>query len=181
MLQSSKILRFIKSTVIYSWYNPVKFQIHQLNNAGTSNSKFRKWPQPTAQISENSAQWRCGHISDRGDRDFGDGETREHVKMVSAKNSEILTVSLAPKESLLIKSVQNIGQGQSDIVRNVECLNTIDSSSATESNGFSVWWQYSAIPTSCSSPTFRPWINVNVERITTHSIWKCIRDDRLSW
>ena len=37
---------------------------------------------------------RCGHLSDRGDRDICDGETREHVQMTFAKklwNSEPLS------------------------------------------------------------------------------------------
>ena len=37
---------------------------------------------------------RCGHLSDRRDRDFCDGETREHLQMSSAKNFEIFSLSL---------------------------------------------------------------------------------------
>ena len=41
---------------------------------------------------------RCGHLSDRGDKDFCDGGTAEHVQMTSAKKKiEILTAPLLLK------------------------------------------------------------------------------------
>ena len=40
---------------------------------------------------------RCGHLSDRGDTEFCDGETIEHVQTTSAKYFEILSPSPAPK------------------------------------------------------------------------------------
>ena len=40
---------------------------------------------------------RCSHLSDRGDRDIFEGETRLHVGMTSAKKFVILSPSPAPK------------------------------------------------------------------------------------
>ena len=42
---------------------------------------------------------RCSYLSDREDRDFCDGETREHVQMTSTKNFEILSTSPVPEKS----------------------------------------------------------------------------------
>ena len=51
---------------------------------------------------------RCGHLSDREDREFCDGETREHVQTTSAKNFVILSPSSAPKISCSYRLCRSI-------------------------------------------------------------------------
>ena len=61
-------------------------------------------------ISENrkiAQHGRCSDLSDRGNRDFCDGGTKEHVRMTSAKYSKILNPPLAPEKILPITIVQN--------------------------------------------------------------------------